>query len=83
MDATNIIIISLQGQRATALGFYNWGIYVGYSTAFAFNFILVSIGWRWAFRIASFPGFIVALILFMVVKEPTRIKPIEVILAMQ
>jgi MFS family permease len=69
---------SIQGHRATALGFYNWGIYVGYSTAFAFNYILISIGWRWAFRIASFPGFIMALVLFIVVKEPIKVKPPEV-----
>ena len=74
-----LIPLLYQSHRATALGFYNWGIYVGYSTAFAFNFILVSIGWRWAFRIASFPGFVVAVILFVVVKEPARLKPPEVI----
>ena len=71
-------VLLYQSRRATALGFYNWGIYVGYSTAFAFNFILVSIGWRWTFRIASFPGFVVAVILFVTVKEPVRVKPPEV-----
>ena len=61
-----------QSSRGAALGFYNWGIYIGYSLAFAFNFILLSIGWRWAFRIASFPGFLLAGLLFITVKEPER-----------
>lgn len=75
-----ISLLSLsQSRRATALGVYNWGIYFGYSAAFAFNFILVSIGWRWTFRIASFPGFVVAFILLVAVKEPKRVKLHEVV----
>ena len=62
--------------RATALGFYNWGIYIGYSLAFAFNFILVAAGWRWAFRIAAFPGFLVGGLMFLTVREPTRPKQV-------
>lgn len=66
------VSLSLQNFRGTALGFYNWGIYIGYSLAFAFNFILRALNWQWAFRIASFPGFVVSAILVVTVREPKR-----------
>lgn len=64
----------MQHYRATAFGFYNWGIYIGYSLAFAFNFILMAMGWRWTFRIAALPGFLVSVVTFLTVKEPSRVK---------
>lgn len=60
--------------RGTALGFYNWGIYIGYSLAFAFNFIVLALGWRWTFRIAAFPGFIMSVLMILTVREPERRK---------
>ena len=60
-----------QEHRGMALGLFSLGVYIGYSLAFAFNFIVESEGWRWAFRIASFPGFVLSLLLFTV-KEPDR-----------
>ena len=64
----------LQKFRGTALGFYNWGIYLGYSMAFGFSFVLnaESLGWRWVFIIASLPGFAVALLMLLTVREPAR-----------
>lgn len=47
-------------------------MYIGYGLAFAFNFIVESYGWRWAFRIASFPGFIISVLLLLTVKEPKQ-----------
>ena len=63
---------AMQVHRGTALGFYNWGIYLGYSTAFAFNFILKALDWHWVFIIASLPGFAVAIIHLLTVREPRR-----------
>ena len=64
--------VLLQKHRGTALGFYNWGIYLGYSMAFAFEFVLYSQGWKWVFIIASLPGFVVALLILLTVREPPR-----------
>lgn len=62
--------------RATAFGFYNWGVYIGYSLAFAFNFILIAIGWRWTFRIAALPGFLVAGVVLLTVRDPPHYKQV-------
>ena len=69
------VYFPVQNYRGTALGFYNWGIYLGYSMAFGFNFVLNthSLGWRWVFIIASLPGFAVALLMLATVREPQRI----------
>ena len=64
--------VLLQKHRGTALGVYNWGIYLGYSMAFAFEFVLHSQGWKWVFIIASLPGFVVALLILLTVREPPR-----------
>lgn len=64
--------LSLQNRRGAALGLYNWGVYLGYSLAFAFNFVLLAAGWRWVFRIASFPGFALSILLCATVIEPDR-----------
>lgn len=64
----SLLVVVLQ-HKATALGFYNWGIYIGYSIAFAFNFILLSVGWRWTFRVAALPGFLVGAVMLFTVKE--------------
>ena len=56
----------------TAMGFYNWGVYIGYSLAFAFNFIVEYFKWRWAFWVAAIPGLIMGVIVMITVKEPQR-----------
>ena len=61
-----------QEVRGTALSLYSWGVYIGYSLAFAFNFIVEQDGWRWAFKIASFPGFLISSLVLFTVKEPKR-----------
>ena len=50
----------------------NWGIYGGFSLAFAFKYLVLVDGWRWAFRVAGMPGIILAVILFFTVKERDR-----------
>ena len=61
-----------QGRRGLALGIYNWGIYIGFSMAFLFEFIVEALEWRWAFRIAALFSFLVALVLMVSVVEPRR-----------
>lgn len=63
--------------RGSALGVYNWGIYIGYSMAYAFgNFItqadIDGKGWRWVFWIAAIPGFVLGLLMLLTLKEPAR-----------
>lgn len=63
--------------RGSALGVYNWGIYIGYSMAYAFgNFItqanIDGKGWRWVFWIAAIPGFVLAIVMLFTLKEPAR-----------
>ncbi|XP_078349964.1 MFS-type efflux pump MSMEG_3705-like [Oculina patagonica] len=63
--------------RGSAVGVYNWGIYIGYSMAYAFgNFItqanIDGKGWRWVFWIAAIPGFVLGLLMLLTLKEPER-----------
>ena len=55
-----------------AFSFFSLGVYVGYGLAFAFNFIVESCSWQWAFRIAGMPGLVVSIVLILTVKEPIR-----------
>ncbi|CAB4043956.1 spinster homolog 1-like, partial [Paramuricea clavata] len=61
--------------RASAMGVYNWGIYIGYSLSYALGNFIVDAnidgkGWRWVYWIAAIPGFIVAPMILFTVKEP-------------
>ncbi|KAK3087414.1 hypothetical protein FSP39_005573, partial [Pinctada imbricata] len=63
--------------RGLALGIYNWGIYFGYSLAYAFgNFVsLANIngqGWRWTFFLSGIPGVLLGILILVTVKEPER-----------
>ncbi|XP_072176914.1 MFS-type efflux pump MSMEG_3705-like [Diadema setosum] len=63
--------------RGVALGVYNIGIYAGYSMSYAFGDFITAAdingkGWRWVFWIASIPGFVVALLMVLTVREPER-----------
>lgn len=63
--------------RGLALGVYNWGIYIGYSMSYAFgNFIskanINNQGWRWSYFLAAIPGIVIAVLLFLTVKDPPR-----------
>ncbi|XP_061169687.1 MFS-type efflux pump MSMEG_3705-like [Saccostrea echinata] len=65
--------------RGFALGIYNWGIYFGYSMAYAFgNFIsLADIngqGWRWTFILSGIPGIAIGVLMLLTLKEPERKK---------
>ena len=64
--------LSLQEQRGAAIGFFNWGIYVGYSLTFVFLIAVRQLGWRYVYFIAGAPGFIFAALILFTVKEKTR-----------
>ncbi|KAK2167441.1 hypothetical protein NP493_1275g00004 [Ridgeia piscesae] len=66
-----------EGYRASALGVYNWGIYVGFSLTYAIgNFVtdanLFGQGWRWAFYISGWPGIFLAALIMYSLREPRR-----------
>ena len=57
------------------MGVYYWGIYFGYSLAFAIgNGITKVLNWRWVFFISGLVGIAVAPIILFTVKEPERKK---------
>ena len=63
---------SFQSLQGTALGIYNWGIYIGVSLAFALKELVSAVGWRWTYRVSGFPGLLLAPVVFFAVKEPER-----------
>lgn len=57
------------------MGVYYWGIYFGYSLAFAIgNGITKVLNWRWVFFISGLAGIAAAPIILFTVKEPERTK---------
>eukprot|EP00753_Platysulcus_tardus_P002744 PLAT11858.1.p1 GENE.PLAT11858.1~~PLAT11858.1.p1 ORF type:complete len:470 (-),score=246.17 PLAT11858.1:83-1492(-) len=59
--------------RATALGVYNWGIYMGYSFSYAVgNLVTKAYGWRATYIACGLPGVLLALVVLTTVKEPER-----------
>ena len=63
----------LQELRGSALGVYYFGIYIGYSLAFAIgNGIDQTLGWRWVFYLSGIAGIVVAPIVLFTVREPDR-----------
>ena len=62
-----------QDKRATALGLYSWGVYVGSALAFlAGGYLVQNYSWRIAFYLVGLPGVILALLVWFTVKEPPR-----------
>lgn len=58
-------------RRATALGIYGWGIFVGTGFGFVLGGILLeAFNWRTAFYVAGMAGLPVALVLGLTVREP-------------
>lgn len=63
----------MQELRGSALGIYYFGIYIGYSLAFAIgNGIVKVLNWRWVFFISGLAGIVVAPIVLFTVREPKR-----------
>ncbi|CAD5115834.1 DgyrCDS4772 [Dimorphilus gyrociliatus] len=63
--------------RGTAIGVYNWGLYMGYSLAFTLGDFIVDLningqGWRWVFILGGLPGVVLSGIILLSLKEPKR-----------
>ena len=59
--------------RALALSVYSIGIYIGILIGFALGgWIAQAFGWRLAFFVVGAPGIVLAILLRLTVKEPTR-----------
>ena len=75
---------NLQEFRGVALGFYNWGVYVGYSFTFLLLIAERNVGWRAVYFIAGVPGIAIGLLILFTVKDPPRggadTKQVEVII---
>lgn len=62
-----------QDKRATALGLYSWGVYVGSALAFlAGGYLVQNYSWRIAFYLVGLPGVVLALLVWFTVKEVPR-----------
>ena len=60
-------------RRATALGFYAMGIPIGSAIGLiAGGWIRETLGWREAFMVVGLPGLLMALLVRLTLKEPTR-----------
>ena len=60
-------------RRATAMGIYSWGIYVGSALAFlGGGYLREYFDWRTAFIVLGAPGLLFALVVRFTVKEPPR-----------
>lgn len=66
-------LYSIQELRGSAIGIYYWGIYTGYSLAYALgNEINIALGWRWVFYISALLGVALVPFVLFTVKEPQR-----------
>ncbi len=60
-------------RRATAMGIYSWGIYVGSAVAYlGGGYLRAHFDWRTAFIVLGIPGLLVALVVRFTVREPPR-----------
>ena len=63
-------------KRATALAVYSAGLYLGVLIGYsAGGYFGETFGWRQTFLIVGAPGVLLALILYLTVKEPARTQP--------
>ncbi|KAK2150664.1 hypothetical protein LSH36_396g03020 [Paralvinella palmiformis] len=58
--------------RGAALGFFNWGVYVGYSVTFLLTIAEQELGWRSVYFLAGAPGIILSVFVMTTVREPAR-----------
>ena len=61
--------------RGLANGIFSWGVYFGYGLAYVIGINLTAedvlgYGWRASYVISALPGFIIAVLLFITVKDP-------------
>ena len=60
-------------RRAGALSFYSMGVNIGVLFGFlAGGWLNEILGWRWAFVVVGVPGVLIALVIWLTLKEPIR-----------
>lgn len=60
-------------ERSRAMAIFALGVYLGAMLAFLIGSYVVTIyGWRWTFFIVGLPGILIALLVWLTVKEPQR-----------
>ncbi|MBO6505987.1 MAG: MFS transporter [Kordiimonadaceae bacterium] len=65
-------------KRATALAIYSAGLYLGVLIGFsAGGYFGETFGWRQTFLIVGAPGLLLAIILYLTVREPARTQPVK------
>jgi predicted MFS family arabinose efflux permease len=61
------------GQRSTALAIYSCGVPIGILFGLAVGgWVSQTFGWRMAFLVVGMPGLMLAVLMFLTVKEPVR-----------
>ena len=71
------VLSILQELRGSAFSIYYWGIYIGYSLAYAIgNGITQVLNWRWVFFISGLSGLVLAPLILLTVREPARQNPV-------
>lgn len=69
---TDTLHSTLQEARGAAVGFFNWGVYVGYSFTFLLLIAERKIGWRAVYFIAGIPGVALGFLICFTVRDPPR-----------
>ena len=64
--------VYLKEYRGAALGFFNWGVYLGYSMTYVLMYAERTLGWRAVYYICGIPGIVMAVVVLFAVKEPSR-----------
>ena len=54
------------------MGFFNWGIYLGYSLTYTLTAAADNLGWRTVYYIGGAPGILIGILILATVKEPKR-----------
>lgn len=67
-----IILYTFQPYRGAALGFYNWGVYLGYSLTFVLVIAEKKLGWKAVYFIAGSPGILIGILILLTIRDPPR-----------
>ena len=59
-----------QSQRAAAIGFFYWGIFLGYSMSFVLIIAVDEIGWRPVYVITGVPGIVMGFVVLFTIRNP-------------
>lgn len=54
------------------MGFYNWGVYLGYSLTFVLVIAEKKLGWKAVYFIAGSPGILIGILILLTIRDPPR-----------